>query len=111
MPVEGVKAVTNGFGAPRRRYTGGIMYEGGAGSLYFFPTDKVSDEQARRWLREGPPQKRLWVISCLLRYAQWNDIWTYVTREEVRDCFAELDLTPNLRAAWGRMLKVEAPVG
>src|SRR5688572_18345423 len=40
------------------------MYEGGAGSLYFFPTDKVTDEQARRWLREGPPQKRIWVISC-----------------------------------------------
>src|SRR5262245_953916 len=88
-----------GQGRRRRRYTLGAMYEGGrgdgraegAGSLYFFPTEKVSEEQARRWLREGPPAKRLWVISCLLRYAQWNDIWSYVTREEVRECFAELD--------------------
>jgi len=29
----------------------------------------------------------------------------------VRDCFGELDLPPNLRTAWGRMLKIEAPVG
>ena len=86
------------------------MYDGGA-SLYFFPEEKVSEEQARRWLREGPPAKRLWVISQLLRYAQWNDIWSYVTRDEVREVFPELDLPPNLRAAWGRMLKIETPVG
>jgi hypothetical protein len=87
------------------------MYEGPTGFLYFFPTERVSEEQARRFLREGPPSKRLWVISCLLRYAQWNDIWTYVTRDEVRECLLELDLPPNLRAAWARMLKIEAPVG
>jgi hypothetical protein len=95
---------------PAGRYTQRIMYEGG-GSLYFFPEEKVSDEQARRWLREGPPAKRLWVISHLLRFAQWNDIWSYVTRDEVRDVFAELELPPNLRAAWARMLKIETPVG
>src|SRR5687768_16727849 len=49
---------------PAGRYTERTMYEGG-GSLYFFPEEKVSDEQARRWLREGPPAKRLWVISHL----------------------------------------------
>jgi hypothetical protein len=86
------------------------MQEGGA-SLYFFPEEKVSDDQARRWLRDGPPAKRLWVISQLLRYAQWNDIWSYVTREEVREVFFDLDLPANLRAAWGRMLKIETPVG
>ena len=87
------------------------MNEGGSGSLYFFPTERVSEEEARRFLSQGPPAKRLWVISCLLRYAQWNDIWTYISREEVRECFPELDLPPNLRTAWARMLKIETPVG
>ena len=87
------------------------MEEGGGSTLYFFPTDRVTEEEARLWLREGPPAKRLWVISCLLRYAQWNDIWSYVTRDEVRDVFGELDLPPNLRTAWARMLKIEQPVG
>jgi hypothetical protein len=34
-----------------------------------------------------------------------------VTREEVKEIFPDLDLPENLRNAWGRMLKVEAPVG
>ena len=87
------------------------MYESGTSSLYFFPDEKVTEEQARRWLREGPPVKRAWVISHLLRYAQWNDIWSYVTRDEVRESFPELDLPANLRVAWARMLKIETPVG
>jgi hypothetical protein len=95
----------------RRRYTFDVMEEGGGSSLYFFPADRVTEEEARRWLREGPPAKRLWVISCLLRYAQWNDIWSYVTRDEVREAFNDLDLTPTMRTTLARMLKIEAPVG
>src|ERR1044072_5154338 len=110
MPVERVKTRTPATSAARG-YTCAVMSDGVAGSLYFSPPEKVPDEQARRWLREGPPQKRLWVISCLLRYAQWNDIWTYVTRDEVRDCFAELDLPPHLRRGGGGLLKSEPPVG
>ncbi len=61
--------------------------------------------------QDGTARERAWAISHLLRYAQWDDIWTYVSRDEVREIFAELDLPENLRAAWARMLKVEAPVG
>jgi hypothetical protein len=80
-------------------------------SLYFFPDQKVTDAEARHLLREGTLQQRAWVISHLLRYAQWDDIWNFVSREEVREIFGDLDLPENLRNAWGRMLKVEAPVG
>lgn len=80
-------------------------------SLYFFPDQKVSDAEARQFLRNGTPEQRAWVISHLLRYAQWDDIWTFVSREEVKAVFTELDLPENLRNAWARMLKVEAHVG
>jgi hypothetical protein len=80
-------------------------------SLYFFPGKKVTAEEARALLRQGTREQRAWVISHLLRYAQWDDIWTFVTRDEVREIFAELELGENLRHAWGRMLKVETPVG
>ena len=80
-------------------------------SLYFFPDQKVTAEEARQLLRQGTPEQRAWVISHLLRYAQWDDIWTFVNREEVREIFADLDLPENLRNAWARMLKVEAHVG
>jgi hypothetical protein len=79
-------------------------------SLYFFPDQRVSQEEAFRLLHQGTPEQRAWVISHLLRYAQWDDIWTYVSREEVKEVFPTLDLPENLRQAWGRMLKVEAPV-
>lgn len=80
-------------------------------SLYFFPDAEVSEEDLRKILAEGPPARRAWAISHLLRYAQWEDIWTYVDRDEVREIFPSLELPENLRAAWGRMLKIETPVG
>jgi hypothetical protein len=80
-------------------------------SLYFFPDQKVSPEEVRRILHQGDPKERGWVISHLLRYAQWDDIWTYVTREEVKEVFPSLELPENLRQAWARMLKIEAHVG
>lgn len=78
--------------------------------LYFFPDDRVTEDELRRILTEGNREERAWAISHLLRYAQWDDLWTYVTREEVREIFPALDLPENLRQAWARMLKIEAPV-
>jgi hypothetical protein len=80
-------------------------------SLYFFPDQKVTAEEARNLLRNGTVEQRAWVISHLLRYAQWDDIWTFVSREEVKEIFPDLDLPENLRNAWSRMLKIEATVG
>jgi hypothetical protein len=79
--------------------------------LYFFPDRKVTAEEVRRFLRQGTEEQRAWVISHLLRYAQWDDIWGFVSREEVKELFPVLDLPENLRQAWARMLKIEAPVG
>ena len=78
-------------------------------SLYFFPDRPVSEARARVMLA-GSVEERAEVISHLLRYAEWDDIWSYVSRDEVREIFATLELPDSLRAAWGRMLKVEAVV-
>ncbi len=80
------------------------------GTLYFFPDREVTEKELRRLLSEGAQESRAWAISHLLRFAQWDDIWTYVSRDEVREIFPLLELPENLRTAWGRMLKIEAPV-
>ena len=80
-------------------------------TLYFFPDQPLTAAELRQLLAEGAAERRAWAISHLLRYADWDDIWTYVSRDEVREIFPELDLPDSLRNAWGRMLKVEAPVG
>lgn len=85
----------------------------GSESLYFFPDREITADELTEILQEGSPEKRAWAISHLLRYAQWEDIWSYVSRDEVREIFDQLDLPDKLRSAWGRMLKVEeeTPVG
>ena len=87
--------------------------EGGDGpaTLYFFPDEEISTDAVREILAGDDEGRRAWVVSHLLRYAQWDDIWDFVSRDEVRALFPQLDLPENLRAAWARMLKIETPVG
>lgn len=75
--------------------------------LYFFPDEPVTAEELHGLLRDGSPERQAWAISHLLRYADWEDIWSFTTREQVRQHFADLDLPTSLRVAWARMLKVE----
>jgi hypothetical protein len=84
--------------------------QGGGEPLYFFPEEEIDADELRRILAGDNRERRCWVVSHLLRYAQWDDIWEFVSRDEVRELFAELELPDNLRAAWARMLKIEAPV-
>ena len=78
--------------------------------LYFFPDQDVRQTELEIILAEGTIERRAWAISHLLRYAQWDDIWAYVSRDEVREIFPSLELPENLRTAWARMLKIEATV-
>ena len=76
--------------------------------LYFFPDQQISERRAREILEQGSEQERAWVISHLLRYAQWDEIWSYVSRDEVRALFSQLDLPVKLESAWARLLEVTA---
>ncbi len=79
--------------------------------LYFFPDETVTAAELKELLASDDQERRAWAISHLLRYAQWEDIWEYISREEAREAFEELELG-TVRDAWARMLKVdEAPVG
>ena len=84
--------------------------EEGSQPLYFFPDRSVSSRELKRILDDGTQEERLWAISNMLRYAQWDDIWLYVSRDEVREVFPSLDLPDKLRQVLARMLKVETPV-
>ncbi len=82
-----------------------------ADGLYFFPDQQVSESRVRSILHQGSAEERAWVVSHLLRFAQWDDIWTYVSRDEVREIFPQLELEETLRTAWARMLELGVPVG
>ncbi len=76
-------------------------------TVYFFPERDVTEDEVRRMLLSKLPGEREEVVSHLLRYAEWDDIWRYVSRDEVRSIFDRLDLPDSLRKAWARMLKIE----
>ncbi len=78
--------------------------------LYFFPEQEITAEELKGILSGDDGERRAWAVSNLLRYAQWEDIWDFVTRDEVRDLFPELDLSDSMRQALARMLQIETPV-
>lgn len=78
--------------------------------LYFFPDQEITATELESMLADGSPEERADAISHLLRYAEWDDIWKYVSRDEVREIFPELELPESLRQKWARMLKIEASV-
>ena len=106
---------SSGCGAEASRYTDRAMRAPGTDlpglesgeALYFFPDQPLTASQLRRLLAEGERERRAWAISHLLRYADWDDIWAFVNRDEVRSLFADLDLPPSLRVAWARFLEIE----
>ena len=78
--------------------------------LYFFPDQSVEEGHVRQILAEGSLDDKAWVISHLLKYAPWDEIWSYVTRDEVRAIFPKLDLPAKLQNAWAKMLDAEVQV-
>ena len=79
-----------------------------AESIFFFPDRTISASELRSILAGTDNSARSWAISQLLRYAQWDDIWIFLSRDEVRQVLLDLELPEKLKAAWARMLKVEA---
>lgn len=76
-------------------------------ALYCFPDQPMSAAQLRHLLAHGTSERRAWAVSHLLRYADWDDIWTFVSRDQVRELFPLLDLTDRMRSAWARILKID----
>ena len=76
--------------------------------LDFFPEERITAEQLEEILREGSEERRVWALSHLLRYAQWDEIWSYVSRDQIRQRLSALDLPDTLRVAWARLLKIDS---
>lgn len=72
---------------------------------YFFWDYDISDEEIRRILCDGIPSEKVWVISRILEYAKWSDIWRYLTLADIRNNFANLHFRqPQDRELWAYAL-------
>lgn len=63
---------------------------------YFFWDYDLTEDEIRQILRGDNEVEKAWVITRILEYARWDDIWRYLTVDDVRENW------PNLRFRWPR---------
>lgn len=58
--------------------------------LYFFWDYDLSATDVKRIVSQGDSAEKAWVISRILEYAKWDDIWRYLTLADIRRSFDRL---------------------
>ena len=72
---------------------------------YFFWDYDLSDEDVRHILRRGSPSEKAWVITRILEYAKWEDIWRYLAVADICENFEHLRFRhPQDRELWAYAL-------
>ncbi len=75
--------------------------------VYFFWDYDLSEEDVREILAGDDEYRKAWVISRILNAAHWDDIWKYVTLDDIRTHFDQLRFrTPYQRELWTHALEV-----
>lgn len=77
-----------------------------SGRPYFFWDYDITEEEIRDILRGDNEVERAWVITRILEYARWEDIWRYLTLDDVRENFEQLGLKSYLRDLWAYAIEV-----
>ena len=73
---------------------------------YFFWDYDISEEDIRRILRGDNEVEKAWVITRILEYARWEDIWRYLTLNDVRENYEQLRFRwPQDRELWAHALE------
>ena len=50
----------------------------------------LSEEDVHRILREGTPVERGWLVTRILEHAPWDEIWHYLTPEQIERDFDQI---------------------
>jgi len=76
-------------------------------SVYFFWDYDLTEEDVRAILRGEDENQIVWVISRIVNYALWDDIWKYLRIADIRRYFARIHWrTPYFQDLWGYALEV-----
>ncbi len=66
----------------------------------------LTEEDVRRILREGTPAERGWLIGRILEYAPWEEIWRYLTPDQIAQNLENVHFrSPRDRELWTYALK------
>lgn len=67
---------------------------------YFLWDYDLIEADVKKILKEGDEYSRLWLISRILESAKYDDVWKYVTLNEVLKIFPKLRLKKPIKKAW-----------
>jgi hypothetical protein len=74
---------------------------------YFFWDYNITEEQIREILHGNNEVEKAWIITRILEYARWEDIWRYLTVDDVKENFDRLNFRwPHVRELWAYALEV-----
>ncbi|MEZ4708282.1 MAG: hypothetical protein R3A44_13810 [Caldilineaceae bacterium] len=76
------------------------------GRPYFFWDYEITHKQIEQILQSNSPAEKAWVISRILQYAKWDDIWRYLTLDDIRQVFDQVRFRrPQDRVLWAYALE------
>lgn len=73
---------------------------------YFLWDYNLTDQDVRRILHGENEVEKIWIMSRILESARFEDVWKYVTLEDVRKMMPQLRLKPPIRRAWEHALSI-----
>lgn len=73
---------------------------------YFLWDYDLTKDQIRSILHGDNEVEKLWLTARILTHAKYEDIWQYLTLEDIIKVFPQLRLTPKTKQDWQRALNV-----
>ena len=73
---------------------------------YFLWDYDLSENQIHKILHGNNEVEKLWLITRIITHAKFEDIWQYLTLEDIVRVFAKLRLPLKSKQNWQRALNV-----
>lgn len=73
---------------------------------YFLWDYDLNEADVHRILKSTNETDRIWMASRILESARYEDVWRYLTLDEVYKLFPILKLKPAVRQVWAFALRV-----
>lgn len=75
-------------------------------SVYFLWDYDLIEKDVKKIVHGKNETEKVWIISRILESAKYDDIWRYLSLNEVRKIYPQLKLKKPIKQAWDYALKV-----
>lgn len=73
---------------------------------YFLWDYELTDSKIRKIIKGSNEVEKIWLVSRILTHARFEDVFKYLTINDIVNIFPKLSLPSNIKDAWKRALSV-----